>query len=46
MADCDLDVLSLTVLSKLYEDIAKAITAYEDRQKAKVRVRRAEIPSH
>jgi len=39
MADFDLEALSLTELRKLHKDIAKAITTYEDRQKAEVRAK-------
>ena len=35
MADYDLEALSLTELKKLQKDIAKAISTFEDRQKAK-----------
>ena len=37
MADYDLEALSLTELKKLQKDIAKAISAFEDRQKAEAR---------
>lgn len=39
MADFDLEALSLTELRKLHKDIAKAITTYEDRQKAEARAK-------
>jgi len=39
MADFDLEALSLTELRKLHNDIAKAITTYEDRQKAEARAK-------
>lgn len=38
MADYDLEVLSLTELKRLQKDIAKAISTFEDRQKAEARV--------
>lgn len=34
MADYDLKALSLSELKKLQKDVAKAITTFEDRQKA------------
>ena len=34
MADYDLETLSLTELRKLHKDVAKAISTFEDRQKA------------
>ena len=37
MADCDLEALSLTELKKLQKDLAKAISTFEDRQKADAR---------
>ena len=37
MADFDLEALSVTELRKLHKDIAKAITTYEERQKAEAR---------
>lgn len=39
MADFDLEALSVTELRKLQKDIAKAITTYEDRQKAEARAK-------
>ncbi|WFE77184.1 H-NS histone family protein [Roseinatronobacter sp. S2] len=39
MADFDLEALSLTDLRKLHKDIAKAITTYEERQKAEARAK-------
>jgi len=39
MADFNLEALSLTELRKLHKDIAKAITTYEDRQKAEARAK-------
>jgi DNA-binding protein H-NS len=39
MADFYLEALSLTELRKLHKDIAKAITTYEDRQKAEARAK-------
>ncbi len=39
MADYDLDALSLGELKKMQKDIAKAISTYEDRQKAEARVK-------
>jgi len=39
MADFDLEALSLKELRKLHKDIAKAITTYEDRQKAEARAK-------
>ena len=37
MADYDLEALSLTELKKLQKDVAKAISTFEDRQKAAAR---------
>jgi DNA-binding protein H-NS len=37
MADYDLEALSLTELKKLQKDVAKAISTFEDRQKAEAR---------
>ena len=37
MADIDLDELSLVELKKLEKDVARAITTYEERQKAEAR---------
>jgi len=37
MADCDLEALSLSELKKLQKDVAKAISTYQDRQKAEAR---------
>lgn len=39
MADFDLEALSLSELKKLQKDIAKAISTYQDRQKAEARAR-------
>lgn len=39
MADSDLEALSLGELKKMQKDIAKAISTYEDRQKAEARVK-------
>ena len=39
MADFDLEALSLSELKKMHKDIAKAITTYEDRQKAEARAK-------
>ena len=39
MADFDLEALSLIDLKKMQRDIAKAITTYEDRQKAEARAK-------
>lgn len=39
MADYDLEALSLGELKKMQKDIAKAISTYEDRQKAEARVK-------
>ena len=39
MADFDLEALSLTELKKMQKDIAKAISTFEDRQKAEVRAK-------
>ncbi len=39
MADFDLEALSLSELKKLQKDIAKAISTYEDRQKAEARAK-------
>jgi DNA-binding protein H-NS len=38
-ADFDLEALSLSELRKLQKDVAKAITTYEDRQKAEARAK-------
>ena len=37
MADYDIEALSLTELKKMQKDVAKAISTYEDRQKAEAR---------
>jgi DNA-binding protein H-NS len=39
MADYDLEALSLTELRKMQKDVAKAISTYEDRQKAEARAK-------
>ena len=39
MADYDLEALSLTELKKMQKDIAKAISTFEDRQKADARAK-------
>ena len=39
MADYDLEALSLTELKKMQKDVAKAISTYEDRQKAETRAK-------
>ena len=39
MADFDLEALSPSELRKLQKDVAKAITTYEDRQKAEARAK-------
>jgi DNA-binding protein H-NS len=39
MADYDLEALSLTELKKMQKDIAKAISTFEDRQKAEARAK-------
>ena len=39
MTDFDLEALSLTELKKMQKDIAKAISTYEDRQKAEARAK-------
>jgi DNA-binding protein H-NS len=39
MADYDLEALSLTELKKMQKDVAKAISTYQDRQKAKARAK-------
>ena len=39
MADFDLEALSLTELKKMQKDIAKAISTFEDRQKADARAK-------
>ena len=39
MADYDLEALSLPELKKMQKDIAKAISTFEDRQKAEVRAK-------
>lgn len=39
MADYDLEALSLGELKKLQKDVAKAISKFEDRQKAEARAR-------
>ncbi|MFN7595310.1 MAG: H-NS family nucleoid-associated regulatory protein [Cereibacter sp.] len=39
MADYDLEALSLGELKKMQKDIAKAISTYEDRQKAEARAK-------
>ena len=39
MADYDLEALSLSDLKKMQKDIAKAISTYQDRQKAEARAK-------
>ena len=39
MADYDLEALSLSELKKMQKDVAKAISTYQDRQKAEARVK-------
>lgn len=39
MTDFDFEALSLTELKKMQKDIAKAITTYDDRQKAEARAK-------
>jgi DNA-binding protein H-NS len=39
MADYDLEALSLTELKKMQKDVAKAISTFEDRQKAEARAK-------
>ena len=39
MADFDLEALSLTELKKMQKDIAKAVSTFEDRQKAEARAK-------
>ena len=39
MADYDLEALSLTELKKMQKDIVKAISTFEDRQKAEARAK-------
>jgi DNA-binding protein H-NS len=39
MADYDLAALSLTELKKMQKDVAKAISTYQDRQKAQARAK-------
>lgn len=39
MADYDLEALSLGELKKMQKDVAKAISTYEDRQKAEARAK-------
>ena len=39
MADYDLEALSLTELKKMQKDVAKAISTFEDRQKAETRAK-------
>jgi DNA-binding protein H-NS len=39
MADCDLEALSLGELKKMQKDVAKAISTYQDRQKAEARAK-------
>lgn len=39
MADFDLEALSLSELKKMQKDVAKAITTFEDRQKAEARAK-------
>jgi DNA-binding protein H-NS len=39
MADFDLEALSLSELKKMQKDVAKAITTFEDRQKAEALAR-------
>ena len=39
MADFDLEALSLSELKKMRKDVAKAISTFEDRQKAEARTK-------
>ena len=39
MADYDLEALSLSKLKKMQKDVAKAISTFEDRQKAEARAK-------
>lgn len=39
MADYDLEALTLSELKKMQKDVAKAISTYEDRQKAEARAK-------
>ncbi len=39
MADFDLEALSLSKLKKMQKDVAKAISTYQDRQKAEARTK-------
>ena len=39
MADYDLEALSLSELNKMKKDVAKAISTFEDRQKAEARAK-------
>ena len=39
MADYDLEALSLSELKKMQKDVSKAISSYEDRQKAEARAK-------
>ena len=39
MADYDLEALSLGELKKMQKDVAKAISTYQDRQKAEARAK-------
>jgi DNA-binding protein H-NS len=39
MADYDLEALSLGELKKMQKDVAKAISSYQDRQKAEARAK-------
>ena len=39
MADYDLEALSLSELKKMQKDVAKAISTYEDRQRAEARAK-------
>jgi DNA-binding protein H-NS len=39
MADYDLEALSLRELKKMHKDVAKAISTYQDRQKAEARAK-------
>ena len=39
MADFDLEALSLSELKKMQKDVAKAISTFEDRQKAEARAK-------
>ena len=39
MADYDLEALSLSELKKMQKDVAKAISTYQDRQKAQARAK-------